>query len=86
MDFLHLFLWLHSCIKFIESITLLLICNGLHINMSVTRPRPGPCLLCGKVDDRIPDLNEHIRTQHSDQTPELIAELMIRIGQLENKL
>jgi hypothetical protein len=54
--------------------------------MSVTRPRPGPCLLCGKVDDRIPDLNEHIRTQHSDQTPELIAELMIRIGQLENKL
>jgi hypothetical protein len=51
-----------------------------------SKPRPGPCLLCGNRDDRVPDLVGHIRTEHSDQTPELIAELMIRIGQLENRI
>jgi hypothetical protein len=48
--------------------------------------RPGACLLCGTRGDRLPDLVGHVRTNHSDQTPELMAELMIRIGQLERQM
>jgi hypothetical protein len=50
------------------------------------RPRIGPCLLCGNRENRLPNLIEHIRTNHSDQTSELMAELMIRIDQMKTKI
>lgn len=53
---------------------------------SKSKPRPGGCLLCGNREDGFDDLIRHIRTDHSDQTPEVLAALMLRIGDLENKI
>ena len=40
--------------------------------------QPGPCLLCRSKDEpSFQDLPSHIRTNHTDQTPELIAQSMI---------